>query len=238
MHYTMCGAVCFSLPISIVMIERIHILCLIIIIKSEVWTITQCLGFGHETMVCTVCLSIFLSLLSLLLSLSFGKQTYVSGRNVLGKCCVESRNSLTHWGRVTHICVGKLIIIGSDNGLSLERRQAIIWINAGILLIGPLGTNFSEILIEIQTFSLKKMRLKMSSAKCCSFRPGLNVLNSTIMSNKAGLKPELNVLFSSLLAVTIFSRRIHTPSAHVLLSPFWSPEGGNVNLMTCYQIDC
>ena len=83
---------------------------------------------------------------------------------------------LTHWGRVTHICVGKLTIIGSDNGLSPERRQAIIWTNAGILLIRPLGTNFSEILIEIQTFSLKKIRLKMSSAKCCSFRLGLNVL--------------------------------------------------------------
>ena len=62
---------------------------------------------------------------------------------------------LTHWGRVTHICVGKLTIIGSDNGLSPERRQAIIWTNAGTLLIGPLGTNLSEILIEIYTFSLK-----------------------------------------------------------------------------------
>ena len=56
---------------------------------------------------------------------------------------------LTHWGWVTHICVNKLTIIGSDNGLSPGRRQAIIWTNAGILLIGPLGTNFSEILIEI-----------------------------------------------------------------------------------------
>ena len=83
----------------------------------------------------------------------------------------------THWGRVTHISVGKLNIIGSDNGLSPEQCQAIIWTNAGILLIGPLGTNFSEILIEIQTFSLTKIRLKMSSAKCCSFRLDLNVLS-------------------------------------------------------------
>ena len=83
---------------------------------------------------------------------------------------------LTHWGRVTHICVNKLTIIASDNGLSPGRRQAIIWTSAGILLIGPLGTNFSEILIEIITFSFKKMRLKVSSAKwrpCCL---GLNVL--------------------------------------------------------------
>ena len=72
---------------------------------------------------------------------------------------------LTHEDRVTHICVSKLTIIGSDDGLSPGRRQAIIWTNDGILLIRPLGTNFSEILIEILIFSFKKMRLKVSSAK-------------------------------------------------------------------------
>ena len=50
----------FSLPNSLLMIEWIYILCLIIIIKSEVWTITHCLRLGHETMVSAVCLSIFL----------------------------------------------------------------------------------------------------------------------------------------------------------------------------------
>ena len=84
---------------------------------------------------------------------------------------------LTHWGRVTHICVSKVTIIVSDNGLSPGRRQAIIWNNAGILLIGPSGTNFSEILGEIQTFSFKKMHFKMSSAKWRPFCLGLNVLN-------------------------------------------------------------
>ena len=83
---------------------------------------------------------------------------------------------LTHWGRVTHICVGNLAIIDSDNVLSPGRRQAIIWTNAGILLIGPLGTNFSEISIEILIFSFKKMRLKVSSAKWRPFCLGLNVL--------------------------------------------------------------
>ena len=67
---------------------------------------------------------------------------------------------LTHWGRVTHIHISKLIIIATDNGLSPGRRQAIIWTNSRILLIGPLETNFSEILIEIDTFSLKKMRYR------------------------------------------------------------------------------
>ena len=85
--------------------------------------------------------------------------------NVYRAATVETCMELTHWGRVTHICVNKLTIIGSDNGLSPGRRQAIIWTNAGILLIGPWGTNFSEILSEIHTFSFKKMRLKKSSGK-------------------------------------------------------------------------
>ena len=84
--------------------------------------------------------------------------------------------TLTHWGRTTHICVGKLTIIGSDNGLWPGRCLAIIWTNAGILLIGPLRTNFSEILIGIQTFSFKKMHKKKSSAKGRLFSLGLNEL--------------------------------------------------------------
>ena len=49
-----------------------------------------------------------------------------------------------------HICLSKLTIIDSDNGLSPGLRQAIIWINADILLI---VSNFSEILIKIDTYS-------------------------------------------------------------------------------------
>ena len=108
------------------------------------------------------------------------------------------RATLTHWGRVTHICVSKLTTFGSDSGLSPGRRQAIIWTNGGILLIGPLGTNFSEILIEIQTFSLKKIRLKMSSAKYCSFRLGLNVLIIIL----AGTNVELSFTNRWLLGAT------------------------------------
>ena len=77
---------------------------------------------------------------------------------------------------MTHICVAYLTIIASDNGLSPSRRQAIIWANAEILLIRPLGTNVSEMLIEIHAFSFKKMHLKMSSAKRRPFCLGLNVL--------------------------------------------------------------
>ena len=89
---------------------------------------------------------------------------------------------LTHWGRVTHICVIRLAIIGSDNGLSPDRRQAIIWTNDGKSLIGPLGITCSEILIGIQTFSFKKMHLNMSSAKWRPFCPGLDVLRNNTCS--------------------------------------------------------
>ena len=67
---------------------------------------------------------------------------------------------LTHSGRVTLIWIGNLTIIGSDNGLLPGWLQTIICTNAGILLIGPLGTNLSEILFGFQTFSVKKMHLQ------------------------------------------------------------------------------
>ena len=85
--------------------------------------------------------------------------------------------SLTHWGRVTHICVSKITIIVSDNGLSPGRRQAIIWTNGGILSIESLGTNFSEILIAFHTFPFQQIQLKMSSGKWRPSCLGLNVLN-------------------------------------------------------------
>ena len=81
---------------------------------------------------------------------------------------------LTNWDHVTHIMVGNLTIIGSD------KRHGIIWTNAGIMLIRPLGTNFSEILIKMHTFSFNKKHLNMSDKQ----RPvclGLNVSNSALI---------------------------------------------------------
>ena len=57
-------------------------------------------------------------------------------------------------------------------------HQAIIWTDVGILLIGPLGTNFSEIVIKIHTTSSKKMHMKMWSAKWRTFCLSLSVLRS------------------------------------------------------------
>ena len=90
--------------------------------------------------------------------------------------CSWVLTDLTHCSWVMHICVDTNTNTGSDNGLSPGRRQAIIWTNAGILLIRTLGTNFSEILGEIHSFSFKKMHLKMSSAKGCLYGLGLNEL--------------------------------------------------------------
>ena len=69
------------------------------------------------------------------------------------------------------MCVSELIIIGSDNGLSPGRRQAIIRTNAGILLTQTSGTNFSEILIEIHTCYMELdydfiFDLKFHTQKC------------------------------------------------------------------------
>ena len=94
------------------------------------------------------------------------KQT---NKNKKHRCIADIQILLTHWGRVTHICVSILTIISSDSGLSPERHQSIIWTDAGMLLIATLGTNFSEIISEIHTFSFTKMHLKTSSAKLRPF---------------------------------------------------------------------
>ena len=136
---------------------------------------------------------------------------------------------LTHWGRVTHICVSTITIIGSDNGLSPDRRQAIIRTNAGLLLIGPLGTNFSEFLIEILTFSFKKMRLKVSSAKQRPFCLGLNVLstwrvNRIILTWDKLQQPQ----------APDFSLQHVWPSAHTWVSSHFTVRTGEVvSTRTC-----
>ena len=51
----------------------------------------------------------------------YGKQPFTA------QTANRAHRALTHWGWVGHICVDKLTIIGSDNGLAPSRRQAIIW---------------------------------------------------------------------------------------------------------------
>ena len=87
---------------------------------------------------------------------------------------------LSHWGRVMHIYISKLIIIASDNGLSPDRCQVIVWTNTAILLTRSLGTNFNEILIESHKFPFNKIHFKISSGKWRPFSLGLTVLSSSV----------------------------------------------------------
>ena len=127
---------------------------------------------------------------------------------------------------MTHICVSKPTTIGSDNGLSPGRRQAIIQTSAGILLIGPLGTNFSEILIEIYIFSFRKMHLKMSSAKRRPFCLGLNVLSTDACTGicQISLMIDFDICrskWSKLNGLNVFTQRSTLPtSPRAHLSPF------------------
>ena len=100
---------------------------------------------------------------------------------------------------MTHICVSNSIIIGSDNGLSPGRRQAIIWTNAGILSIGPLGTNFNEISIDIHTFHSRKCIWKCRQENGGHFVPA-QCVNSTMPL--AGMSPSRWVLWSLMISNT------------------------------------
>ena len=90
---------------------------------------------------------------------------------------VSINKQLTHWSRVTQICVSKLTVIGSGNGLSPGRCQAIIWTYAWILSIGPMVTNFRKVSIKIRIFSFKKVHFEIST-KWRPFCLGINVLRN------------------------------------------------------------
>ena len=88
-----------------------------------------------------------------------------TGKVTLKDIKLISSLALTHWVPVMNICISKLTIIESDNDLSLGQCQAIIWTNAGILLIQIMGAHFGEILSKLHTVSFKKMHLKLLSGK-------------------------------------------------------------------------
>ena len=136
---------------------------------------------------------------------------------------------------MTHICVGKLTIIGSDNGLSPERRQAIIWTITGILLIEPLGTNFSEILIEINAFSFKKMHLKMSLAK---WRPFCLSLNVIILSAELNLENSLQVINACVGKFTMQIQLIRTLLKWACLFAIWQQRSGSASAHVLVMACC
>ena len=143
----------------------------------------QCCGYqyknmGHQKSRYWVVLQEYSSLNTRILSNNLAIQWYyIRMAQLRVRLFLCNLNSLR---RVTHIRISEQTIIGSDNGLSPQRRQAIIWTNVGTLLIGPLGTDFSEILIEINISSFRIMRLKIQFAKRHLFCFSLNVLNHSV----------------------------------------------------------
>ena len=92
---------------------------------------------------------------------------------------------------MTHLCGFNPNTIGSDNGLAASGRQVIIWTNVGILLIGHLGTNFSEILIEIGTFFIHYNNVIMSAM--ASQIISLTIIYSTVYSGADQRKHQSSV---------------------------------------------
>ena len=117
--------------------------------------------------------------------------------------------TLIHSGQVTPTCNGNLTNIGSDNGLSPCRHRAIIWTNAGMLSVEPLGTNFSENLIKILTFSFKKMHLKMLSGKWWPFCLSLNVLTLFFRAR----------LYAIFCLSPLFPHKLHCSLLHFYFCP-------------------
>ena len=142
-----------------------------------------------------------------------------------------------------HICIDDLTINGADNGLSPGKCKAIIRTSAGILLIGPLGTNFSEILIAILTFSFKKMRLKVSSAKWRPFCLGHNVLTLNVRGpSYLGLTRSISwllmpwLLTSATMILTMWNRQVLVLFKEGFLSASYQcgEMTQNVNICLCY----
>ena len=81
--------------------------------------------------------------------------------------------------------------IGSGNGLTPVRCQAITWTNTDLLLITPVATNFSEILIKIQQFSFKKMHVKNAVCGKAAILSARLCVNSPCLSPVPALLPLL-----------------------------------------------
>ena len=133
-----------------------------------------------------------------------------------------------------------LTIIGSDNGLSPGWHQAINWTNTGIALFGCLGTNFSEILIQVLAFSFKKMRLKVVDCEMAAIlshhqcvkgsRLSLTSPSSTLILQQFGFgcANKESLSFRSLWDVAVilkvdFSNSLYRTLA-CKIAPRWMPQ--------------
>ena len=143
--------------------------------RTQISKFVSSFGLWIMTSIVWTYFSLYWSLLSVIVIYRWVEEFRIRGLGVEVKKRKKDniniiKHRLTDWGQLTHTCV-----IGSNNGLSPGRCQAIIWTNAGILLIRTVGTNFSEILSGIHIFSLTKMHLNMAFVICRLSCIGLNV---------------------------------------------------------------
>ena len=149
-------------------------------------------------------------------------------------------------------CIGEVCVnwlIPSDVYMRWQNRPSLVQIMACCLFgaeplsepmvafcqVGPLGTNFSEILIRIQAFSFKKIRSKMSSAKWHPFCLGPNVLSYQLVitcitkllaTNRMNVKRSITALiwvwyFAQLYAIQIDENSQKVALGGVLINLDW-----------------
>ena len=116
-HYTICGAVSFQFThFSYDDWDNIYILCLIIIIKPKVWSITHCLGLGHETMV-------YAFLYSYVISPTLNFPRPPRNRAPQSSLCPHRHGRSAHTALPpTRLCVNIVNMPGSGAGISKSDR--------------------------------------------------------------------------------------------------------------------
>ena len=133
---------------------------------------------------------------------------------------------------MTHICISKLTIICTDNGLLPGWHHAIIRTNAGILFTGTLETNFSEILSKIHIFLSNKMQMKMSTAKWWAFCHGPIGLSVTYPKPSGVIR---HLLTGQSLAQTHVLRDIwYQQMNSIIMADEAVTSGCNRSLTACY----
>ena len=143
-----------------------------------------------------------------------------------------SNLSITHLPIVPHICVSESVQHWFIYGLSPIWRQAIIWTNAGLLSVRPLRTNFSEILIKIQSFSFTKVQPKILSAKWRPFCPGeMRTVDASSLSPKCPSPPPQSPeqppiatrlwCAITIVVATIFQTTFSNAFSWLILMAFW-----------------
>ena len=129
---------------------------------------------------------------------------------------------------MTHICVSKLTIFGSDNGLSPGRHQAIIWTNDWIMIIVSLETNFSEInlyqnfYISFQEYALENGVWKLGailSRPQCVLKVAIYIGKNIITLTQHGFRATINIRWiKSLLHIVASWQWRHFSLTRVLRS--------------------